>query len=280
MEIVRTIAELRRHVAGWRAKGHRVGLVPTMGALHDGHLSLVNVAAGNTDRVVATLFVNPTQFGAGEDFETYPRDEDADAARFADAGTALLFAPAAHEIYPPGHSTQVLVGELGRVLEGEFRPHFFAGVATVVTKLLVQSLPDVAVFGEKDYQQLCVIRKLVHDLDIPVEIVGAATVREADGLAMSSRNKYLDGDGRRIAPTLFATLTQVAEAAARGDTAAASPAAHALIDAGFTKVDYVAVRDAVTLAPVGSGGGSARVLGAAWIGRTRLIDNVPVPAAS
>lgn len=276
MEIVRTIADLRARVAEFRSAGRRIGLVPTMGGLHDGHLSLVSAVAARTDEVVATLFVNPTQFSPSEDFASYPRDEAADAARFDAAGTALLFAPPAHEIYPPGHSTQVLVGELGRVLEGEFRPHFFAGVATVVTKLLLQALPDVAVFGEKDYQQLCVIRKLVRDLDIPVEIIGAPTVREADGLAMSSRNRYLDADGRKIAPALYATITKVAEAAARGDAAAASPAADALITAGFSKVDYVAVRDAATLAPVGSGGGPARVLAAAWIGRTRLIDNVAV----
>lgn len=276
MEIVRTIADLRARVAKWRAAGRRIGLVPTMGGLHDGHLSLVSAVAARTDEVVATLFVNPTQFSPSEDFASYPRDEAADAARFEAAGTALLFAPPVHEIYPPGHSTQVLVGELGRVLEGEFRPHFFAGVATVVTKLLLQALPDVAVFGEKDYKQLCVIRKLVRDLDIPVEIIGAPTVREADGLAMSSRNRYLDADGRKIAPALYATITKVAEAAARGDAAAASPAADALIAAGFSKVDYVAVRDAQTLAPVGSGGGPARVLAAAWIGRTRLIDNIAV----
>jgi pantoate--beta-alanine ligase len=276
MDIVRSIADLRARVAMWRSAGRRIGLVPTMGGLHDGHLSLVSAAAAQSDEVVATLFVNPTQFSPSEDFESYPRDEAADAARFEAAGTALLFAPPAHEIYPPGHSTQVLVGDLGRVLEGEFRPHFFAGVATVVTKLLLQALPDVAVFGEKDYQQLCVIRKLVRDLDIPVEIIGAPTVREADGLAMSSRNRYLDADGRKIAPALYATITQVAEAAARGDAAAASPAADKLIAAGFSKVDYVAVRDAATLAPVGSGGGPARVLAAAWIGRTRLIDNVAV----
>jgi pantoate--beta-alanine ligase len=276
MEIVRSIADLRAHVAEFRSAGRRIGLVPTMGGLHDGHLSLVSAVAARADEVVATLFINPTQFSPSEDFESYPRDEAADAARFEAAGTALLFAPPAHEIYPPGHSTQVLVGELGRVLEGEFRPHFFAGVATVVTKLLLQALPDVAVFGEKDYQQLCVIRKLVRDLDIPVEIIGAPTVREADGLAMSSRNRYLDADGRRIAPALYATITKVAEAAARGDAAAASPAAGELIEAGFSKVDYVAVRDAATLAPVGSGGGPARVLAAAWIGRTRLIDNIAV----
>ena len=276
MDIVRSIADLRAHVAEFRSAGRRIGLVPTMGGLHDGHLSLVSAVAARADEVVATLFINPTQFSPSEDFESYPRDEAADAARFEAAGTALLFAPPAHEIYPPGHSTQVLVGELGRVLEGEFRPHFFAGVATVVTKLLLQALPDVAVFGEKDYQQLCVIRKLVRDLDIPVEIIGAPTVREADGLAMSSRNRYLDADGRRIAPALYATITKVAEAAARGDAAAASPAAGELIEAGFSKVDYVAVRDAATLAPVGSGGGPARVLAAAWIGRTRLIDNIAV----
>jgi len=279
MEIVRTISELREHVAAWRRDGRRIGLVPTMGGVHDGHLSLVHEARARADEVVATLFVNPTQFGPSEDFAAYPRDEATDTQRFEDAGAALVFAPGAQEIYPPGHTTRVDVGELGSVLEGEFRPHFFAGVATVVTKLFMQSTADVAVFGEKDYQQLCVVRKMVKDLDIPIEIVGAETVREPDGVAMASRNAYLSEAERAVAPALFATISRVAAAAAAGDPAASKGAAQALIDAGFDKVDYVAVRDAATLAPVGSGGGAARVLTAAWIGRTRLIDNVPVPSA-
>lgn len=281
MRTVRTIADLRAVIAGWRAEGLSVGLVPTMGGLHEGHLSLVRNAASRADRVVATLFVNPTQFAPNEDFDSYPRDEAADGALFEAAGAGLMFAPTPDVMYPEGHATKVVVEGLGSILEGEFRPHFFVGVATVVSKLLIQSLPDVAVFGEKDYQQLCVIRALARDLDIPVEIVGGPTVREDDGLAMSSRNTYLNDAERAIAPALFANLDRVAAAAkAGGDIpAACHDASEALIAAGFSKVDYVAACAADTLAPMERLEGDARVLGAAWLGKTRLIDNIPVHAA-
>ncbi len=278
MKTVTTIGDLRAQVRAWRQAGDTVGLVPTMGALHDGHLSLVRHARAKTMRVCATLFVNPTQFGAGEDFATYPRSEGTDAALLTAAKVDLLFKPSAAEIYPPGHATKVRVDGLGDILEGEFRPGFFTGVATVVTKLLLQTLPDVAVFGDKDYQQLLVIKRLVRDLDIPVRVESSATVREADGLAMSSRNAYLSADERRIAPALFGTLGQVAENVGRG----AAPEAQAewgaaqLTRAGFTRVDYLTVRDAGTLAPVADAARPARVLAAAWLGKTRLIDNVPV----
>ncbi len=278
MKTVRTIAELREHVRGWRQNNESVGLVPTMGGLHAGHISLVGHSRQHADRTIATLFVNPSQFAPHEDFATYPRKEEADQRMLEEAGTDLLFAPNVSEIYPDGHSTRVEVQGLSQILEGEFRPDFFAGVATVVSKLLLQSLPDVAVFGEKDYQQLCVIKTMVRDLDIPVKIIGAETIRETDGLAMSSRNQYLTPEERKIAPVLFEAITAVAKNVKEG----ASPSAQRtwaeaeLTKAGFGAVDYVAVRDARTLGPVRDAGRPARVLAAAYLGRARLIDNVPV----
>jgi pantoate--beta-alanine ligase len=278
IEIVRTVADLRARVRGWRAAGHAVGLVPTMGALHEGHLALTRRSLKETARTCATLFVNPKQFGPNEDFARYPRTEACDADLLTAAGAHLLFAPGAEAMYPPGHSTKVDVGPLGAMLEGEFRPGFFVGVATVVTKLLLQALPDKAYFGEKDYQQLLVIKRLTRDLDIPVEVVGCPTVRESDGLALSSRNAYLAPHERAIAPVLHGTLGQVAENVARG----AKPAEQAawgvaqLIRAGFANVDYLTVRDAETLEPVETLKRPARALAAAWLGKTRLIDNVPV----
>ena len=274
----RTVAELRAQVRAWRAQDLSVALVPTMGALHEGHLSLIRLALEKADRVCVSLFVNPAQFGPNEDFDRYPRDEAADARKIAATGAHLLFVPAAREVYPPGHLTRVQVPVLGDELEGAFRPGFFTGVATVVAKLLLMALPDVAVFGAKDYQQLQVIRRMVADLDIPVRIEGGDTVREADGLALSSRNAYLAADERRIAPALHATIAAVARSAAAGaDPAEAeAKAAQGLLAAGFTRVDYVAVRDADTLAAWPGPTRPGRVLAAAWLGRTRLIDNVEV----
>jgi len=278
MEIVRTIADLRQRIATWRTQGLRVGLVPTMGGLHEGHLSLVRLASSKTNRVVATLFVNPTQFAPNEDFEQYPRDEEADGKLFAGAGAHLVFVPSIEEMYPEGHVTRVVVNGISDVLEGEFRPHFLAGVATVVSKLLIQSLPDVAVFGKKDYQQLCVIRAMVRDLDIPVEIVGGETVREDGGLAMSSRNLYLDENQRAVAPALNSALNRIAEAARAGAdvTAACREATDGLITAGFTKVDYLELCNSETLERLEKLDCPARVLGAAWLGKIRLIDNIGV----
>lgn len=277
MRTVRTIPDLRAAVAEWRGDGLRVGLVPTMGGLHEGHLSLIRLAGALTDRVIATLFVNPAQFAPTEDFDAYPRDEDADKAMFEGAGAALLFAPDISEIYPPGHSTKVHVQGLSEILEGEFRPHFFIGVATVVSKLLIQALADVAVFGEKDYQQLRVLTQMARDMDIPTEIVGAPTVREADGLAMSSRNRYLTTEERTRAPALHDAIQAVAEAVASGAAPDAEcAAARAKLEAaGFGQIDYVSVRDAETLGDYAPGR-PGRVLAAAWLGKARLIDNVAV----
>lgn len=278
METIRTIKDLRARVKSWRQAGETIGLVPTMGGLHDGHLSLVRESVERTGKTVATLFVNPSQFAPHEDFATYPRDEAGDLEKFDSAGADLIFAPNVAEIYPDGHATKIEVQGISQVLEGEFRPHFFSGVATVVAKLLLQSLPDVAIFGEKDYQQLCVIKSMVRDLDISVEIIGSPTIREDDGLAMSSRNNYLSNAERGIATSLYRVISEIAKNVRAGQLPAAQrPWAEAeLTKAGFGAVDYVAVRDAETLEPVGDASRPARVLAAAWLGSTRLIDNVAV----
>jgi pantoate--beta-alanine ligase len=277
---VRTVAALRAALAPWRAAGERIALVPTMGALHDGHASLVALARTKAARVVASLFVNPAQFAPHEDFAAYPRDEAADARRLREAGCDLLYAPSVEAMYPPGFATTVNVGGPAQGLEGAARPTHFAGVATVVAKLLIQAAPDVAVFGEKDYQQLLVIRRVARDLDLCAEIVGAPIVRAADGLALSSRNAYLSDAERAAAPALHRAL-QAAAAALRGGADAAAVEAEgraALAAAGFDPIDYFAARTAEDLAALGPGpvGESARVLAAARLGRTRLIDNVAV----
>ncbi len=282
MKLARTIAELRRELAPWRKSGEPIGLVPTMGALHAGHMALVGAARRECDRVVATIFVNPKQFAANEDLVSYPRREEADLDLLRQAQVDLVFAPAAAEIYPPQFSTLVRVGGLSEGLCGAHRAGHFDGVATVVAKLLIQSLPEAAYFGEKDYQQLMVVRRLARDLDIPVRIEGVATVREPDGLALSSRNVYLSAEERQRAPELARVLRGIAArlagepgavAAALGDGRAA------LEDAGLA-VEYLEVRDAETLAPVTAAiGAPARVLAAIHLGRTRLIDNVAIAAA-
>lgn len=283
MEIVRTVADLRRAVTAWRRAGGKVGLVPTMGALHAGHLSLVRLMQTRADRVVATLFVNPTQFGAGEDLSAYPRDEAADAAALESEGCALLFAPPVEEMYPPGFATEVRVTGLTDCLCGAARPGHFDGVAQVVTKLLNQAWADCAVFGEKDWQQLAVIRRLARDLDIATEILGAPIVREEDGLAMSSRNRYLTEAERAIAPALNRALRAAAAEIAAGSAsgAACAQAVEAVAAAGFAKIDYLECRDAESLAALERHDPSrpARVFGAAHLGRARLIDNVPVESA-
>ena len=278
VETVRTIPELRAALKRWRQQGKTVGLVPTMGALHEGHLSLVRHARAKTMRTCVTLFVNPKQFGPGEDLDSYPRDAADDMAKLEAEGADLLFQPGPEEVYPTGFATSVHVDGLGEILEGEHRPGFFTGVATVVTKLLVQALPDIAVFGEKDYQQSLVIRRLTRDLDIPVRIEAVPIVRETDGLAMSSRNAYLKADERTIAPVLFGTLSQVAENVGRGVNVAEQSewGMDQLLRAGFASVDYLNVRDAETLDEVTDVSRPARVLAAATLGTTRLIDNVSV----
>jgi len=278
LSAARDVAGLRAAVSGWRRAGLSVGLVPTMGALHEGHLSLVRTAKERCDRVVASLFVNPRQFAPHEDFERYPRDEAGDSALLASAGCDLLFAPERSVMYPEGFSTNVIVTSVSTPLEGEMRPHFFGGVATVVTKLLLQCLPDAAFFGEKDYQQLLVIKRLARDLDMPIEIVGCPTVREHDGLAMSSRNAYLNADERRVAGRLNLVLHEAIKAV-RGGAAISDTEAEAsrhLSAAGFTSIDYVAIRDAETLERLDALREPARVLAAAWLGKTRLIDNMAV----
>jgi len=276
LPIVRTVAELRVALAQARARGPHIGLTPTMGALHEGHLSLVRAAKARCGFAVATLFVNPRQFAPGEDFERYPRDEAGDAALLAGAGCDLLYAPDRAEMYPPGFATSVAVGEIAAPLEGEIRPHFFGGVATVVAKLLMQAGADAAFFGEKDYQQLLVIKRMARDLDIPTEIVGCATVREPDGLAMSSRNAYLNADERRIAARLNMVLHETIKAVRAGEPIprAEADAARHLLAAGFASVDYVALRQADTLAPIADLAAPARILAAARLGKTRLIDNM------
>lgn len=276
LPIARDVSSLRAQIAAWRAQGQRVGLVPTMGALHEGHLSLVRAAKEKCDRAVATLFVNPKQFAPHEDFERYPRDEAGDGAMLASAGCDLLYAPERAAMYPEGFSTSVIVSAVSTPLEGEFRPHFFGGVATVVTKLLLQALPDAAFFGEKDYQQLQVIKRMARDLDIPVDIEGCATVRESDGLAMSSRNAYLSADERRVAARLNLIMHDAIKAVRAGEPVAAAEAeaARHIIAAGFTSVDYLAIRDAETLTPISDLARPARILAAAWLGKTRLIDNM------
>lgn len=276
---VRSVADLRAQVRAWRQDGLRVGFVPTMGALHRGHLSLVETALTRVDRVVASVFVNPSQFGPNEDFQAYPRQETTDAGLLGGAGAHLLFAPMVSEMYPPGFATTVTVTGISSGLCGDIRPGHFAGVATVVTKLLLQALPDVAVFGEKDYQQLQVIRRLVRDLDIPVEVIGAPTVREPDGLALSSRNAYLSPEQRAIAPAIYRILTGLADRL-RGSGAAAAPllaaGAEDLLRAGFASVDYLELRDAEDLAPLAQADRPARLLVAARLGKARLIDNLGV----
>ncbi len=277
-QIVTSIAELRHVIAGWRSGGARIGLVPTMGALHDGHLSLVREIQSRADKTVASIFVNPAQFAPHEDFDRYPRALESDAAKLGTVALDLIFAPSVAQMYPTGFATGVTVGGPSAGLETDFRPHFFGGVATVVAKLLIAALPDIAIFGEKDYQQLLVIRRLTADLGLPVEIAGAPIVREADGLAMSSRNAYLKPEERKVAGQMNVVL-RAAIAEARSGAAIADVEARggaALRAAGFDTVDYVAIRDAATLERVTGLERPARILAAAKIGATRLIDNMAV----
>ena len=274
---VRSVKDLRAQVAKWREAGNTIALVPTMGALHAGHLSLIGVAKGHADRVVTSIFVNPAQFGPKEDFKRYPRDEAGDVEKLAEARVGLVFIPDTVEMYPPGFATKVSLPSLTQDLCGAARPAHFEGVATVVTKLLLQCAPDVAVFGEKDYQQLLVIRQLVRDLNIQVRIISAPIVREADGLALSSRNGHLSPAERTTAPLLHRVLSEAAAGLADGEVCdAVSGAARLKLEAKGFRVDYVAIRDPETLAPVfGPIKGPARVMGAVHLGATRLIDNVP-----
>ncbi len=278
LPIVTTTKDLRATVKSWRRSGKTIALVPTMGALHEGHLSLINIAKKQAQRVVVSIFVNPTQFGPNEDYSAYPRDEVGDWDKLTAARVDLLYTPPVEEIYPNDFSTRVEVIGITSGLEGASRPRHFAGVTTVVTKLFLQALPDIAVFGEKDYQQLLVIRQLTKDLDLPIQIVGGPIVREQDGLAMSSRNAYLDTTSRSIAPRFYAVLEDVSKELSGGRPVheATFLGRDWLEGAGF-RVDYLEVRDALALMPVGQHvTAPSRLLGAVYLGPVRLIDNVPV----
>ena len=278
-QIVRKIKALRTVVAGWRERGATIALVPTMGALHEGHISLVRLARKRASRVVVSIFVNPAQFAPHEDFGSYPRTWKADIAKLKAEKVDLVFAPSVAEVYPGGFATRIdPAGPAKAGLEDKFRPHFFGGVATVVAKLLIEAGPDLAMFGEKDYQQLQVITRMARDLDLPVKIVGARTVREKDGLALSSRNAYLSAEERRRAPELHRVLTESAKAIKAGELAEAVLARgrKRIVEAGFA-LDYLEARHAETLAPIASTKeGPIRLLVAAKLGTTRLIDNIGV----
>jgi pantoate--beta-alanine ligase len=278
VQIIRDIAALRHAVAALKQNGKTVALVPTMGALHQGHMSLVDIAKRHADQVVVSIFVNPTQFGPNEDFDAYPRQENQDAAMLAEAGVALLWAPDVATMYPAGHATHVEVAELGKDFCGAARPGHFDGVATVVSKLLNQVRPDFAVFGEKDWQQLAIIRRFVRDLDFPVDIVGAPIARAEDGLALSSRNAYLSPEQRAAAVALPHAMQAAAKAIESGaDVKTALEQAKAdIIAGGFDSVDYLALTDLNTLERLDHYAGPARLLAAARLGKTRLLDNLPI----
>tara|TARA_R110000824_G_scaffold196541_10_gene379841 strand:+ start:1249 stop:2088 length:840 start_codon:yes stop_codon:yes gene_type:complete len=278
MQIVRQLDPLRDALAEFRKAGFKIGLVPTMGALHAGHMRLVEVAKEQCDAVVASIFVNPTQFGEGEDLEAYPRQEAADADLLEAAGVKLLWAPTADQVYPEGYATNVSVSGISDGLCGAARPGHFDGVATVVAKLFNQTRPDAAYFGEKDYQQLAVIRRMARDLDFTHEIVGVPTVRDPDGLALSSRNAYLTAEQRANAVALPGIMQEAAMAIAADGAVAAilADATARLLASGFHKIDYLELRDANTLAVLHDFTKPARLFAAAHIGRTRLIDNIPV----
>ena len=278
-QIVRKIKALRTAVAKWRERSTTIALVPTMGALHEGHISLVRLARRRADRVVVSIFVNPAQFAPHEDFGTYPRTWKTDIAKLKAEKVDLVFAPTVTEVYPSGFATRIEpAGPAKAGLEDRFRPHFFAGVATVVAKLLIEAAPDLAMFGEKDYQQLQVVTRLARDLDLPVKIVGARTVRERDGLALSSRNAYLSAEQRKRAPELHRVLAESAKAIKAGELleSVLGRGRKRIVDAGFA-LDYLEARHANSLAPIASTReGPIRILVAAKLGNTRLIDNIGV----
>jgi pantoate--beta-alanine ligase len=280
VKICRTVKDLRKQVAKWREAGKTVALVPTMGALHAGHLALVKLAKKKADRVVVSIFVNPTQFAATEDLSRYPRDEAGDLAKLATVDADLAWAPDAAEMYPEGFSTSVVPGSAAEGMEGAIRPQHFGGVATVCCKLFSQVTPDFAIFGEKDFQQLTVLKQMVRDLNLPLKIIGAPTERADDGLALSSRNAYLTEAERKVAPALHVVISELAKAVGKGADipAGVANAKRKLLAAGFAALDYVEVRDAETLQPVERAADDTklRVIAAVRLGKTRLIDNVRV----
>lgn len=278
LPVLRYSAQLRQIVQQWRRRGHRIALVPTMGGLHAGHLSLVRLAKQQASRVIVSVFVNPTQFAPHEDYDSYPRNEERDWHKLLSVEADAMYAPGVDEIFPADFATRVEVAGVAQTLEGISRPHFFSGVTTVVTKLFLQSLPDIAVFGEKDYQQLLVVKQMVRDLNFPITIVPGPIVREADGLAMSSRNVYLSAEERAIAPQLYAILMDMAQdlTAGRETPDTVKKGLARLESVGF-RLDYLDVRDAETLLPAGlKAEKPARLMAAVYLGRVRLIDNVPV----
>ncbi|MCI4644751.1 MAG: pantoate--beta-alanine ligase [Hyphomonadaceae bacterium] len=283
LTVVRSKSALQDAIANARYRRQHTGFVPTMGALHNGHLSLIDLARKNSDFVIASIFVNPTQFAPGEDFETYPRDEDRDLELLEQAGCNLAYLPTVEDMYPTGSLTEIRVPGPSDLLDGIYRPHFFYGVTTVVARLFIHVQPDVAVFGEKDYQQLQIIRRMTRDLGFETKIIGGATMREPDGLAQSSRNRYLSSEQRKIAAELYAALTRTAERLQAGAPLSATleTASATLLKAGFDKVDYISAVDPGTLEALPEENSiwpaEARLLGAAWIGKTRLIDNIPLP---
>jgi pantoate--beta-alanine ligase len=279
--IVRMLAELRSIVAGWREEKASVAVVPTMGALHEGHLSLVRAAMAQADRVIVTLFVNPKQFNNAADLAAYPRTEHDDAVKLGPLGAHLLYAPYAEEIYPADFATTVSVSGVSEGLCGAGRPGHFDGVATVVAKLFLQTGADSAFFGEKDFQQLHVVRRMARDLDIPIKIIGCPTVREPDGLALSSRNIRLSAEEQAVAPELAAILNAAAQSLSTGVEAlpVLKAAEKGILAAGFGEVEYLELRSEADLAPLVRADRPARLLAAAWLGQTRLIDNFAVPAA-
>ncbi|WP_367187517.1 pantoate--beta-alanine ligase [Henriciella sp.] len=280
--IVRTRTELQDAVAAERKKGRQIGFVPTMGALHDGHISLVRKAGEKCDFVVVSIFVNPTQFAPGEDLDRYPRDEAGDVARLGEAGCDLVYCPSVEEMYPAGSLTNVRVEEMSDLLDGIHRPHFFYGVATVVARLFIHVKPDTAVFGEKDYQQLQIIRRMVRDLGFGIEIIGGRTWRDADGLAQSSRNAYLSEEERARASAISSALHRAACRIRIGAPVeeVVTEARGLILAAGFAKLDYVSAVDPEDLQDLPDGplreGQACRLLAAAWMGSTRLIDNIGV----
>ncbi|MBI1274697.1 pantoate--beta-alanine ligase [bacterium] len=275
-----TPTSLKDLVAHWHWLGHKVAIVPTMGALHSGHMGLVEAAKKQATKVVVSIFVNPTQFGPNEDFSSYPRTLESDTQLCRKHGVDAIYTPAVEAMYPEGASTRVQVEGLKTHWCGAFRPGHFDGVATIVAKLLLQTGPDMAFFGEKDFQQLAIIRRMVRDLDIPVSIQGVPTLREADGLALSSRNRYLSKEERAAAPALYKELQALRDAIHKGGKIAdkQEQASKKLIKAGFAKVDYIGLADAESLEPLTAWkpGQPARLLAAAWMGKARLIDNIAV----
>ena len=278
MQIIRTIGDLAPALRPWRETGEIIALVPTMGALHAGHMALIDAAKAECDRVAASIFVNPLQFGPTEDLDRYPRQEAEDARLLEHHGCDLVWLPTADQLYPPGFATSVSVSGVSERWDGAARPGHFAGVATVVAKLFTAVRPDMAFFGEKDFQQLAVIRRMEADLNLGVTVRGVPTVRDADGLALSSRNAYLSADERQRALALPQALEQAREAILGGEPveAALDDARRKLADAGFSRIDYFALVDAATLEPLAEASGEMRLIAAATVGTTRLIDNIAV----